>query len=174
MRPVTVTQGVLGPSRWVPINWRSEGFAVGLGVKISSGATLTWGVQHTFDNPWEFTYDWSGVRASATGTITRVGHGLSVGDWVMFAALFPFDREYAVATVADANTFTVTGMNAAGALTIPTGMYQLHTAKVFNHQTLTGKTTSEGDNYAFPARACRLNVSAFTGGTASLTVIHAG
>lgn len=39
---------------------------------------------------------------------------------------------------------------------------------------LNAKTTTDDGNIAFPVKACRLNVTAFTSGTATLTVIQAG
>jgi len=39
---------------------------------------------------------------------------------------------------------------------------------------VTGETTNQDGNYAFPVRAIRLNVTAWTSGTATLTVIQAG
>ena len=43
----------------------------------------------------------------------------------------------------------------------------------FPHASVTGKTTNQDGNYAFPVRAVRLSVTAGTG-TATLTVIQAG
>ena len=44
----------------------------------------------------------------------------------------------------------------------------------FDNTTLTAKTTSSDGNYLFPVRAVRLNVTAYTSGSATLTVIQAG
>ena len=44
----------------------------------------------------------------------------------------------------------------------------------FDHPDVTGETTNQDGNYAFPVRAIRLNVTAWTSGTATLTVIQAG
>jgi hypothetical protein len=41
----------------------------------------------------------------------------------------------------------------------------------FDHSTVTGKTTNQDGNYAFPVYAIRLNVTAYTAGTATLTVL---
>jgi hypothetical protein len=48
------------------------------------------------------------------------------------------------------------------------------TATAFDHPDVTGKTVNTDGNYAFPVRAIRLNVTAFTSGTAVLTLIQAG
>ena len=48
------------------------------------------------------------------------------------------------------------------------------TAVAFDHPDVTGKTVNTDGNYAFPVRAVRLNVTAYTSGTAVLTLIQAG
>lgn len=48
------------------------------------------------------------------------------------------------------------------------------TATAFDHPDATGKTVNTDGNYAFPVRAIRLNVTAYTSGTAVLTLIQAG
>jgi hypothetical protein len=60
------------------------------------------------------------ARATTTATVTAVGHGLSVGSSV-FLDWDLADGFYVVATVADANTFTVTVANsgaASGSVTV--------------------------------------------------------
>lgn len=48
------------------------------------------------------------------------------------------------------------------------------TAVWYDNATLTAKTTSSDGNYAYPVTAVRLNVTAFTSGSATMTVIQAG
>jgi hypothetical protein len=48
------------------------------------------------------------------------------------------------------------------------------TATAFDHPDVTGETINQDGNYAFPVRAIRLTVTAFTSGTATLTMIQAG
>lgn len=48
------------------------------------------------------------------------------------------------------------------------------TARWFSHATLVDKTTSFDGNYAFPITAVRLNVTVYTSGSATMTVIQAG
>jgi len=48
------------------------------------------------------------------------------------------------------------------------------TAVAFDHPDVTGKTVNTDGNYAFPVRAIRLNVTAYTSGAAVLTLIQAG
>jgi hypothetical protein len=48
--PIYVTQDSAGSSRWVPLDYKQVPFNVGLGVKLSTGAGLTYTVEHTFDD----------------------------------------------------------------------------------------------------------------------------
>lgn len=175
MKPAVVLLGSAAFSRWIPLNWRAMSgiYAIGLGVKLTPSPTLTYTVQHTFDNPWASSIDWSASRTTTTGTITKIAHGLSVDDWTQFDATAPFNAAYSVASVVDADNFTVTVAN-SGATSVLWGSRQIHTAKVFNHADLAAKTASADGNYAFPARACRLILTAWTTGTAELTVVEAG
>lgn len=110
MRPTVVTVSSQTTSSPIRVNWRGTGgnFALSLGVDLNPGA-LTYTVEHTFDDPGDFT--------SAT--------------------------DY--------------GSNATWRAT--TG--------------LTALTATDEGNIAFPVQAVRLNVTAFTSGSAELTVIQA-
>jgi len=108
MRPQRVSLSAAGFSPWLNINRMPVGnFGVGLAVKLSSGAVLTCSVQHTSDPLWNPTIEWSASRTTTTGTITKTNHGLSVGDWVQMDAAAPFNTTYSVASVVDANNFTL-------------------------------------------------------------------
>lgn len=48
------------------------------------------------------------------------------------------------------------------------------TATWFPNSSLAAKSASSDGNYAFPVTAIRLNVTAYTSGTATMTVIQAG
>lgn len=48
------------------------------------------------------------------------------------------------------------------------------TATWFDHATITGKTASFDGNFAYPVVACRLNVTPYTSGTATMTVLQSG
>jgi len=106
-RPIRVTVGSQTTSVTIPLDNHQDPFNVGLAVVLSAGATLTYTVQHTFDD----------VFASA------------------------FDPA---------------------------------TATWFPHATLVSKTASSDGNYAYPVMATRLNVTAWTSGNATMTVIQAG
>jgi hypothetical protein len=48
------------------------------------------------------------------------------------------------------------------------------TATWFTHATLTARTASSDGNLAFPVTGIRLNVTPYTSGTATMTVVQAG
>lgn len=107
MRPIRVSVGSATTSAAIPLDQYISPFNVSIGVTLSAGATLTYKVQHTFDD--------------------------------VFAA----------------------GFDPA-------------TATWFDHASLTAKTASADGNYAFPVSAIRLNVTAYTSGTATMNVLQAG
>lgn len=49
-RPVRVTLGAVAVSNPIPLNNYSTPFNVGIGADISAGGSLTYAVEHTFDN----------------------------------------------------------------------------------------------------------------------------
>lgn len=103
MRPQTVTVSSQTASAWIPVNHRAEpGFGIGIGVTMTG--TLTYSVEHTFD---------------------------------------------------DIQDPTVTPI-------------------AFSHSTIAGKTVNADGNYAFPVRAVRLNVTAYTSGSATMTLLQFG
>lgn len=178
MRPVTQRLSAADFSPWVPLNRLSKGvFAVGLGVVISSGASLTYSVQQTMDNVYDRTEEFSVARVTTTGTVTLTNHGLSVDDWVLFSgAAAPFNtaKGFAVASVVDANSFTVTVAN-SGITSIASGSgVYLHKARVQAHDTMAAETTSQTGNYAFPPFATRFIITTYASGFADFTIISAG
>jgi hypothetical protein len=102
-----VTVGSQTTSVPIVLSTRADPFNVGLGVKLSAGATLTYTVEHTFDD----------VQDPAFSPATAV--------W-------------------------------------------------YSNATVVSQTTNKDGNYAFPVTAIRLNVTAWTSGTATLTAIQAG
>ncbi len=107
MRPIRVTVGSQAASRAIPLDTYQDPFNVSIGVVLSSGATLTYSVEHTFDDVFSPSFDAS-------------------------------------------------------------------TATWFTNSGLGNKTASLDGNYAFPVTAVRLNVTAYTDGDATITVIQAG
>lgn len=107
MRRITVTVSAQGVSQPIPMDQRNDPFNVGIGVALSAGATLTYTVQHTFDDVFSPSFD------PATAT------------W-------------------------------------------------YSNSSLVTKNASSDGNYSFPVSAIRLNVTAYTSGSATMTVIQAG
>lgn len=102
MRPQVVTVGSQTTSAWIPVDMYQNPFSIGFGVTLSAGATLTYSVEHTFDDVFD-------------STVTPVA---------------------------------------------------------FAHATVAAQTANDDGNYAFPVRAIRLNVTAYTDGNATLTLLQ--
>lgn len=107
MRPIRVTVSSATVSNVIPLDQYISPFNLGLGVSLSAGASLTYTVQHTFDDVFSPTFDPA-------------------------------------------------------------------TANWFSHATMVNKTTSFDGNYAYPVTAIRLNVTVYTSGSATMTVVQAG
>lgn len=107
MRPVRVTVSSQAASAPIPLDHYQGPFNVGIGVAVSAGATLTYSVQHTFDD-----------------------------------------------------------VNAAG--------FDPSTAVWYTNSALGAKNTTLDGNYAFPVTAVRLNVTAYTSGSVTMTLVQAG
>ena len=110
MRPVTKDVSSQTTSDPIRVNWRggSSQFRLSAFVTLTAGASLTYTVEHTPDDPQGFT------------------------------------------SQSDYNT----------------------NASWFNTDGLTGLSSADEGNISFPVQAVRLNVTAYTGGTATLTVIQ--
>ncbi len=173
MRPTSVRLSAAGFSPWIPINRMSDSFGIGFGVKLSSGASLTYSVQHTFDDIYAQREDLTISRSTTTATVTMVNHGLSVGDWIYISnAGAPFDGFFAVAAVTNLNVFTYTVLNSGA--TAASLLARIQTARVFEHAVVTAKTASLDGSYLYPPRAIRLAVTTYSSGFADLNVIAAG
>jgi hypothetical protein len=107
MRPVRVTVGALGVSNPIILDHYQRPFSVGIGAALSAGASLTFSIEHTFDD--------------------------------VFAANF-----------------------------------NPSTAVWYSDTSLSSKTASTTGNYAYPVMAIRINVTAYTSGSVTMTVIQAG
>lgn len=153
---------------------------LGLALTFSFNANLTVSVQHTLDDPQQNARAVTLARAATVLTITDNAHNLNAGDNILLSnpskdpnniwdGGLPVGTSYDVATIVDANNYTVTVANAGSAA----GTGFVVSFRVFNHATLTGITGSPpprtDGNYAFQIGACRLKCTAWTAGTATLT-----
>lgn len=57
MRPITVTVSSQAASAVIPLDTYQDPFNVSIGVVLSAGASLTYSVQHTFDNVFASNFD---------------------------------------------------------------------------------------------------------------------
>ena len=169
MRPSNVSLSAAGNSAWVPVDYVQAPFGVAIGCAISSGASLTYAVQHTFDDPFT-SHTVAITQAVTTATVTDTAHGLSVGDSVTISnsGSTKLDGVWDVATIVNANSYTytttVTGSDVGGQFT------QAIYMRTYTHATLTGQVARADGNYAFPIRACRLRNTTYVSGTSTMTV----
>lgn len=176
MRPITVRQSAAGFTQWIPVNRLQTDFDVGIGVEISSGGSLTYSVEHTFDQLYSDLWNLNFVkiaRATTTATVTtKTSHGLTAGDWVQIlnSGSSVLDGTFSVATVGSATTFTYTVANSGP--TADGGLATLQSARVFPNIILAGVTTRGDTNYSAPIVAVRLNVTTYGSGFADMQVIQ--
>lgn len=172
MRPVNVKIAALGSSPWVTVNQLQLAFGIGLAVSLTSGASLTYTVQHTFDDPTARRQVLIS-RTLTTVTVTDTAHGLSVGDSVVItgSGFTGGDGTYDVASVVDANNYTYTSGTSGSA----TGSDNTFVAsfRVFPHATLAAQIARASGNYAFPVQMVRLKVTVYASGIADLTLLQA-
>lgn len=186
MKPVARLNAA-GFSIPIPVDYKQNAFGIGMAGVPSSGAGLTWSVQHSFDDPGpdgERT-----VQISQTTTVITVsndrglarlnagaafqydlGHGLSVGDSVFLKSKVPgVQGHWPVASVTDAFTYTLTSsisQSAADAYATSNDF------RWFNNATLVGQTARLDGNYAFPPRLVRFVVTAYTSGFVDFFLIQ--
>lgn len=183
MRPTSVILSAVGASAWIPVQWLAAPMSVGLGCIPSSNATLTYSVQHTFDTQ-EFrpvglsqtatTITVTDQGAPTTGGAVAPGHGLSVADSVIITRSgMGIDGAYAVASVTNQTTYTLTSAISQTASNSGATPPLLQSFRVFNHVSLNAQSTRMDGNYAFGVQAVRLNVTALSAGYMTLMVYNA-
>lgn len=175
MHPITLRLTAAGYTPWVPINRLQTSFNVGLAVVLSSGASLTYSVEYTLDdprNPANLTQQFTLSRTTTVLTVVKALHALSVGDWVNLYGNggAPLDGEFQVASVVDANTFTVTVANSG--LSAGNGVGWLQTMRATSLAAMAAKTATVASSLTFPVIATRLHVSTYGSGTADFNVIQ--
>ena len=68
-RPVRVTVSSATASAVIPLNTYGDPFNVGIGCDVSAGGSLTYTVQHTFDDVWSSTFNPSTATWFSNSTI---------------------------------------------------------------------------------------------------------
>ena len=180
MRQQVITQDAAGTSEWLPVDNRRHGndFNASLAVTLETASTLTYDVDLTYDR--NSVVRWQKVtlsRTTTTVTATLVDHGLITGDNVeIFDSNYTnhnsepnFEGRFDV-TVVDKDTFTYTVADTGQT----SGIARLVSFRVVKHPTLQGDTTAQVGIQNEPVSAIRLNVTAFTAGSATLTVLQQG
>jgi hypothetical protein len=189
MRAVILSVGAAGSSPWCPVNQLQNAFGIGLGAAVTSGASLTYTVQHTFDDPGPQGRRLVSVSRSGTvATVVDNDHRLSVNDAVLITGtgsavldspantfgssyqpatgLIPWD----VASVIDANTYTYTVANSGP--TTDQGNTNVYSARVYPHSTMANLTARADGNYQYNVQAIRLRVTAWVSGKVDLTILQ--
>ena len=169
MHPVIKSLGAAGFTDWLPIDRNQIDPKVGFGVTLSAGANLTYSIQHAYEDPAAKVQVFL-TRVTTTATMKKVGHKLRVADSVIVDAAAPFGGTFAVASVVDADNITYTVANSGA--TKDTGMAA--GLRPFSHADVAAETTDQNGSYLFPISAMRLIITAFTGGTATLTMVQTG
>jgi len=180
MQQTQVTVGSATTSAWLPLNTKKPYFGTALFVGLTGTVNLTYTVQHavptnTNGDHKPISGNDAGVlakltRVTTTATLIWPDHGMTTSDSIVVqGAGAPLDGTYPIAGITDANTLTYTVLD-EGVATAKDG-FQVMLLKVFNHDTLASKTTADDGNYAFPVPFCRLSVTPWVSGKATLVVV---
>lgn len=176
---VTVSPVAVGGARspWLPLDYLQRQFNAGLFVSLSADATgITYSVEYTPDNP-------NNIKGNSFVSLTRVTtvatltmalpHGLVVGDAVKIynSGDANFDGDQTVATVPSPTSLTYAVANVS--VTVGGAYTQAIFMRVFPlAAALTAATTKQSAMLGTPAWAVRLNVTAWTTGSATLEVVQ--
>ena len=165
-----------GVSQWVTIDTFGAPTSVGIGCILSNGASLTYSVEHTFDDL--NLANLRSVNLTQTGTTVTVtdsgklgnGHNLSVGDsvYIQGSGSSVTDGWFTVASIVSSNQYTYTAGTSQNYTGSP--LTKSITARVFTHVSLAAQTARADGNYAFNISATRLHVTAWTSGVATMLV----
>lgn len=181
MRQQVTTLSAAGVSPWLLMDNRRHGteFNTSLAVTLSQAANLTYDVELTYDrNDINRVNKVSIARAATVAIVTLADHGLRVGDSVVIfdtnytthAPESNFEGTFQVVTTTTDDTFTITVADVGGTAAIG----RLMSFRVFRHPTLQADTAGEAGVQNEPVSAIRLNVTAYTAGDATLTVLQQG
>lgn len=164
-------------SSWIPVDSSQAAFGIGFNVDLDSTASgITFKVEHTFDDLALLKVA-TIARSGTTVTVTTsAAHGLNTGDAVVIlnanqnTRASGLDGQYTIA-VSSSTVFTYTS-SVSGTVNTTTPVINYVGLRVQTNSSVSGNTSSVDGNYAFPVKAIRLNVTAWTAGTATLTVVQ--
>jgi len=181
MRPTQVTLSAAGNSPLIFTDYEQTPFCLSLAACCTSGATLSYQPQVSIDNPSPEWY--RGVTVSQTTTVITITndygppgngatHGLSVGDIVQLIGTQGDDGLYPVASIVSATSYTLTSPTSKSFTGGPGS--QATSFRMFpSYVAVVGGTTARTlSSYVVPISCVRLVVSAYTGGSCTLTVLQ--
>lgn len=174
----TVSITAAGPSNWVPVSYYQNPFSVSLEYAPNADASgIMAKVQSTKDDPQSSHGVTSLTRVGTTVTVVDPLHGLATNDCVMVMNTEDTNLDTARGvgtdvTVVDVNTYTYVVANTG--ILVPAAPHKVRvvTLRVDDHPIMTGMAARADGNYAFPCQAVRIRTTAYTSGSASLTVIQ--
>ena len=168
--PISVSQGALGASPWIPLDWEQRPFDVALAASLDYLGNLTYTVQYSPDNPNKPLF--VGIsRTTTVATVTFVNpHGLVVNDSLpVFGSGDPnLDGVQIVASVPSATTLTYAVSNTGLTSGLPSS--QGIPMRVFTFTPMSAQTTKADGNMSAPCAAVRIKVTAYTAGVVTLSV----
>lgn len=172
MRPVKITQGAIGSTLWTLLDKQLVPFSVSLAAIITSGASLTYTVHYTYDDPGVAPRKVTVTRAAAVATVVDPDHRLSVGDSIIVAGTGStnLDGSFDVATVVDANTYTYAVANSGA--TADVNASTVVSMRVYSLAALATQTTRKDASLVAPVMAIRLNVSVYVSGKVDLVILQ--
>lgn len=172
MRPIKVSLAATGNSRWVPVDYMEAGFSISYYGRISPGASLTWGVQRTYDDlSVDAERQVTVTRAAGVATVIDTAHGCTTGDSVfIFGAGSILDSlNGSDITVVDANTYTYVVTNSGA--TVGAAGTRAKTLRVQIHSVLAAQAGNKEGNDTTPVRAVRL-IATIVSGSVDLDILQ--
>ena len=172
----TAAGGAFGP--WIPLDYTQRPFNVALMVSLSSDAAgITYSVEYTPDNPNQGKSTRNNLvsllRAAAVATAVFANpHGVVTGDALkVYNSGDPnLDGDQAI-TAAPSITSLQYACGNTGLL-VASPYVEAIPIRVYPHATLVALAAKAAGNFAFPCMACRLHITAWTAGSATLEVIQ--
>lgn len=179
MRQQTVTLSAAGSSKWLLVDPRRfQDFNANLAVTLDNTANLTYDVELTLDANSNQRWQKATIaRTGTTATVTLADHGLKTGDNIQV-----FDTNYTnhnpEPNLEGSFDITVTGDDTFTYTVVDTGQTsaigRIISFSVFDHASLAGETTEQSGVQNDPVSGIRLNITAYTAGSATLTVLQQG
>ena len=177
MRITSTSLSAVGQSPWINVDEAQNAFGVGFNVDLNSAASgITFKVEHTFDDMGKIAFATIARSGTTVTIVVPAGHNLNTGDSIVVrngdntAGTTGLDGTYNV-TVTNTTTLTYTSL-VSGTVATTSPWVEVVLLRVQTNASVSGNTSSVDGNYAFPVEAVRLNITAWTAGKATLTVVQ--